>query len=108
MIRRPPRSTLFPYTTLFRSADEQLPVRRKVCLAARHHFGECFQRLVHVGHYIGQERRVVLTLEQVLKTLFVWAQDVGMTARPQPAEWIVDEPVVQQPGAFGNKPARLP
>src|SRR5438132_5672756 len=24
MIRRPPRSTLFPYTTLFRSFDEQL------------------------------------------------------------------------------------
>src|SRR2546429_4965867 len=24
MIRRPPRSTLFPYTTLFRSADEAL------------------------------------------------------------------------------------
>src|SRR2546422_7452577 len=24
MIRRPPRSTLFPYTTLFRSIDEQL------------------------------------------------------------------------------------
>src|SRR5256885_16310292 len=23
MIRRPPRSTLFPYTTLFRSADDQ-------------------------------------------------------------------------------------
>src|SRR2546428_8346640 len=28
MIRRPPRSTLFPYTTLFRSA----PVRRKAAL----------------------------------------------------------------------------
>src|SRR5690242_21264074 len=27
MIRRPPRSTLFPYTTLFRSLDER-PVRR--------------------------------------------------------------------------------
>src|SRR2546422_10712873 len=25
MIRRPPRSTLFPYTTLFRSRAEQLP-----------------------------------------------------------------------------------
>src|SRR2546430_13472868 len=25
MIRRPPRSTLFPYTTLFRSAGEHLP-----------------------------------------------------------------------------------
>src|SRR3712207_7378748 len=26
MIRRPPRSTLFPYTTLFRSVAEELPV----------------------------------------------------------------------------------
>src|SRR3712207_8635883 len=26
MIRRPPRSTLFPYTTLFRSTDGELPV----------------------------------------------------------------------------------
>src|SRR3712207_8300305 len=25
MIRRPPRSTLFPYTTLFRSADQDRP-----------------------------------------------------------------------------------
>src|SRR5256885_10178609 len=28
MIRRPPRSTLFPYTTLFRSAIERGPRRR--------------------------------------------------------------------------------
>src|SRR5215471_11561340 len=27
MIRRPPRSTLFPYTTLFRSRHERAPVR---------------------------------------------------------------------------------
>src|SRR5256885_3411011 len=27
MIRRPPRSTLFPYTTLFRSPDSQPPLR---------------------------------------------------------------------------------
>src|SRR3712207_7144322 len=26
MIRRPPRSTLFPYTTLFRSPDGQVPL----------------------------------------------------------------------------------
>src|SRR5438093_6823285 len=32
MIRRPPRSTLFPYTTLFRSEDDGLRVER----AARH------------------------------------------------------------------------
>src|SRR6267378_3986432 len=30
MIRRPPRSTLFPYTTLFRSAVEQ---KRRGCIA---------------------------------------------------------------------------
>src|SRR2546430_5918455 len=33
MIRRPPRSTLFPYTTLFRSAFEKVGAR---LLAARH------------------------------------------------------------------------
>src|SRR3712207_7151464 len=27
MIRRPPRSTLFPYTTLFRSRLQRLPIR---------------------------------------------------------------------------------
>src|SRR5256885_2621349 len=30
MIRRPPRSTLFPYTTLFRSLDESFHARRLV------------------------------------------------------------------------------
>src|SRR5438309_6495773 len=28
MIRRPPRSTLFPYTTLFRSTEPALPIGR--------------------------------------------------------------------------------
>src|SRR5256886_9512735 len=32
MIRRPPRSTLFPYTTLFRSLDERRVFRRAVPL----------------------------------------------------------------------------
>src|SRR3990167_9977179 len=31
MIRRPPRSTLFPYTTLFRSAFARAPPRRRRC-----------------------------------------------------------------------------
>src|SRR5687767_15370973 len=36
MIRRPPRSTLFPYTTLFRSAA---PARIDAALGARHRRG---------------------------------------------------------------------
>src|SRR2546422_7435542 len=35
MIRRPPRSTLFPYTTLFRSHPQQLE-DREVLLGLRH------------------------------------------------------------------------
>src|SRR5262249_58416075 len=31
MIRRPPRSTLFPYTTLFRSRPRNRPARRSTC-----------------------------------------------------------------------------
>src|SRR5437588_8145347 len=31
MIRRPPRSTLFPYTTLFRSPDRRPAGRRRRC-----------------------------------------------------------------------------
>src|SRR6267142_3337046 len=42
MIRRPPRSTLFPYTTLFRSHPE--PVRRRLPRAARRAPGEPLRR----------------------------------------------------------------
>src|SRR3989454_12819866 len=31
MIRRPPRSTLFPYTTLFRSPSDRSPPARREC-----------------------------------------------------------------------------
>src|SRR2546427_4831384 len=33
MIRRPPRSTLFPYTTLFRSKSSSTKVNLSLCLA---------------------------------------------------------------------------
>src|SRR5256885_13295560 len=55
MIRRPPRSTLFPYTTLFRSIDmdygaacevEHTPVPHECALAAPYHVGD---RSIHQG-----------------------------------------------------------
>src|SRR2546427_6465170 len=49
MIRRPPRSTLFPYTTLFRSAEvrsEPLPRRIAIHIAAE---------VVEVGRASGYE-----------------------------------------------------
>src|SRR3712207_8422784 len=36
MIRRPPRSTLFPYTTLFRSDDSPSPVGQRPALVEVH------------------------------------------------------------------------
>src|SRR2546430_8992074 len=40
MIRRPPRSTLFPYTTLFRSAQPRDPVARAAAATAGRAGGE--------------------------------------------------------------------
>src|SRR2546425_12606991 len=45
MIRRPPRSTLFPYTTLFRSLPRAVPDRR----FDRHHDGRSAVRLAVDG-----------------------------------------------------------
>src|SRR2546427_9028341 len=57
MIRRPPRSTLFPYTTLFRSCgarnptyghnNRKLPTARQVCLLGLGF--TCCDRLRHRG-----------------------------------------------------------
>src|SRR3712207_6942161 len=49
MIRRPPRSTLFPYTTLFRSRLLLLPVRR-ADLRGPAHLRGIRPRGVHLAH----------------------------------------------------------
>src|SRR5258707_8778119 len=52
MIRRPPRSTLFPYTTLFRSAGNSLPETGRVHALVLHRERdpeiEAWQQIVHV------------------------------------------------------------
>src|SRR3712207_8761592 len=48
MIRRPPRSTLFPYTTLFRSVGDLPP--QGVAAAPRPHLRLPVQRLVRPDH----------------------------------------------------------
>src|SRR2546422_8521742 len=44
MIRRPPRSTLFPYTTLFRSAIAWLAPRSTLARSIHHHAGAKMMR----------------------------------------------------------------
>src|SRR3712207_7733967 len=56
MIRRPPRSTLFPYTTLFRSADVVLRID-----------GTCRDDAARVDHGREPARRERLLAEQALQ-----------------------------------------
>src|SRR3712207_7247099 len=44
MIRRPPRSTLFPYTTLFRSACQSRPGGAELAAGSGHGAGGCSRR----------------------------------------------------------------
>src|SRR5258708_15633652 len=46
MIRRPPRSTLFPYTTLFRSAATAIPTEEELRWCVGPPLRELFQRLL--------------------------------------------------------------
>src|SRR3712207_8797215 len=49
MIRRPPRSTLFPYTTLFRSTQRKMDAEVKDAEATRRDFGVDFAILYRNG-----------------------------------------------------------
>src|SRR5438270_7197364 len=55
MIRRPPRSTLFPYTTLFRSLNDA---------ALRAKYLDAEHRGVHVARLMGEEQQHVHRSEE--------------------------------------------
>src|SRR2546428_13765965 len=61
MIRRPPRSTLFPYTTLFRSRVAlrdimDLKTRTRIDLIRRHRINEVLDQIDEAAH-LGRGRR---------------------------------------------------
>src|SRR3712207_8481214 len=58
MIRRPPRSTLFPYTTLFRSLARVLAQRREQELRER--VGHLARERVRLLHELGEARLALL------------------------------------------------
>src|SRR3712207_8975357 len=49
MIRRPPRSTLFPYTTLFRSFEAEVPL----AVVTPSFSADTFWRYALIGFYVG-------------------------------------------------------
>src|SRR3712207_942585 len=83
MIRRPPGSTLFPYTTLFRSAPRALEVAQELCeLYARHLGGprarleeDLAAREEELGPRLDPRRgfRIVRGLSKLLDERAAWA-----------------------------------
>src|SRR2546422_7447627 len=74
MIRRPPRSTLFPYTTLFRSREAARHVRPPLGMDER------AARLPGLPHVRHRRQRLPLHLDQadrVLRTLAALRHDHG-------------------------------
>src|SRR3989454_10377878 len=90
MIRRPPRSTLFPYTTLFRSAHAGIVVRIEALVQVHHgdvrgNLGRHHERLEPF------ERRV-----EARRLLLGW---LGLLARrAPPARAVHSAPVPRQAG----------
>src|SRR3712207_7508358 len=108
MIRRPPRSTLFPYTTLFRSleAEEEELERRRLqaesmgvqallaAIDARDHYtGEHSKSVVQLSAQVA--RRLGLSARQVAETEQVaLLHDVGKVAVP--------DNILQKPGPLDD------
>src|SRR2546423_8867734 len=78
MIRRPPRSTLFPYTTLFRSDDG--PALRRLQLGDGLLQQQLRARLASVPVFVPGVRDV-----EAADGLAVGRQDVGLDRPPPPA-----------------------
>src|SRR3712207_9277993 len=86
MIRRPPRSTLFPYTTLFRSrnpdgsppssaSDGYHPARSPKCREGRREAFESDQVRHGTGNPIGVHERLSPALSWGKSRCFIWRSE---------------------------------
>src|SRR5438309_5188285 len=100
MLRRPPRSTLFPYTTLFRSASSRSPMRRiparddeierqsPTCRSAarprsEEHTSELQSQFHLVCRLLLEKKKKKSTLTFISKTMIETVADLPMTGTCQ-------------------------
>src|SRR3712207_3086870 len=99
MIRRPPRSTLFPYTTLFRSRLDELidtvarahdaPLDRlSGAILLADHLGELADSLI--GHFVDQARRAGASWSQI-------GQSMGVSKQAAQKRFVGREPAAAPP-----------
>src|SRR3712207_9070605 len=81
MIRRPPRSTLFPYTTLFRSEGGRLSRSVSACVATRGSYAASSRRRaatsLRVGSVPCSSAASVFTYSSATSAAFHGVQDSG-------------------------------
>src|SRR3989442_12255268 len=80
MIRRPPRSTLFPYTTLFRSLGVELGELDPAIRIVWRHLPDATQRDDDVGVIGAKHRRYVLDVRDLLEELGLGVDAQGRQA----------------------------
>src|SRR3989449_9409448 len=99
MIRRPPRSTLFPYTTLFRSAVQHLELEagRRDASPARERL-----RVRDDPDVVRRDPGVDAALEQLLHAADVVRIDIGFR-RERDLGWLLGRPLAEpHPGPPGD------
>src|SRR3712207_7691286 len=100
MIRRPPRSTLFPYTTLFRSREgeharlrgERLAYRVDVVVGARMRIG-----IRKLGDRVAEPLRLLLPREIV-----AWMRSEEHTSELQSRQYLVCRLLLEQKNAAAS------
>src|SRR2546427_5805251 len=88
MIRRPPRSTLFPYTTLFRSLDAAILMHPKVWEASGHLAGFADRKSTRLNSSHSQISYAVFCLKKKKKkdsNTDIISQSTSETAEGPPA-----------------------
>src|SRR5256885_5953311 len=89
MIRRPPRSTLFPYTTLFRSATEKMSIEAAARAARYSFFAQVAKkrraRTIFLGHHADD------LIETFLINLFRGSGTTGLGAMREISKRRVDD-----------------
>src|SRR5256886_5725371 len=92
MIRRPPRSTLFPYTTLFRSLLEVHPT---VLAAVPRFFEKIYARLVEQGSKTAGVKRMIFDWAMKIANQSVhWRSSRGHASLAVKLKWLVANQLV--------------
>src|SRR3712207_7106916 len=100
MIRRPPRSTLFPYTTLFRSAADN---RRLIALGLKwHRMGDVLEDMLH--DLLTYRERETAKEDVIAPRVFWDMRSEDHTSELQSRQYLVCRLLLEKKKQYRSKP----